>query len=100
MAWTLQEQAQYTRDSVYKDRVYFGFLKTANDVVNEASNTANHENRLTLAQQVINGSGPPVRATMLLHILNPALQVEGGEPTDNDILFTIAQQWDYFSAAP
>lgn len=97
MSWTLQQQFEYTSATSYQHRIYFAFLKTANDIRNEASNTTNHVARLALAEKVINGDGPPKRAVMLLHVLNPALQVDGGEPTDNDLLFTISQQWDFFT---
>lgn len=97
MPWSLQQQSDYTSASGYQKRIQFAFLKTAQDVVSEDTETANHAERLTFANQVISGSGMPPRATSILHILNPALQVDGGDPTDNDILFTVSQQWNYFA---
>jgi hypothetical protein len=94
--WTLQEQHDITSSAAWQQRVEMAFLKTAFDVTNENSGTANHPARLTLAQKVISGSGVPPRASKLLHILNPALQ-GSQNPTDNDILFTVSQQWDYFA---
>lgn len=99
MSWTLRQQFDYTAAADYRNRIGQAFLKLANDVTNESANTANHMARLTLADQVISGSGVPPRCYALLPILNPALQVDGGVPTDNDILFTVSQQWDYFSNA-
>lgn len=97
MAWTLLQQFTFSNAPDYKNRVGQAFLKLANDVVNEDESTGNHENRIALANQVISGTGVPPRAFALLPVLNPALQVDGGEPTDNDLLFSIAQQWDYFA---
>lgn len=94
MPWTLAEQHVRSSAAEYANRLSFAFLKTAFDIINEDPQTANHETRLRLANQVVNGSLPP-RAVQILHILNPALQVE--EPTDNDILFTVSQQWDFFA---
>lgn len=97
MAWDLLQQSQYTSASDYQKRVQFAFLETAQDVYTEDPETPNHAERLALANQVISGSGLPPRAFSILHILNPGLQVEGGSPTDNDLLFTVSQQWNYFS---
>lgn len=97
MAWTLLEQAVFSSAQDYSRRVQMAFLKTAQDVVSEDPQTADHAKRLILANQVISGSGVPIRAVATLHILNPALQVVGGEPTDNDLLFTVSQQWNYFA---
>lgn len=97
MSWSLSQQFTYTSDSDYRNRIGLAFLKLANDVTNEDPGTANHVKRLALATQVINGSGVPPRCYQLLPTLNPALQVDGGVPTDNDILFTVSQQWDYFA---
>lgn len=97
MAWTLLEKATFTAATDYRARIGQAFLKLANDVVNESGSTTNHANRLTLAEQVISGSGVPSRCYELLPVLNPALQVDGGEPTDNDIIFTVSQQWDFFA---
>lgn len=97
MPWNLAEQFDKTASTDYQKRVAQAFLKCAFDVTNEDAGTANHANRLKLAEQVISGSGVPPRAFQLLPILNPALQVESGDPTDNDLLFTVAGQWDRFS---
>lgn len=101
MSWTLNQQFTFTSDPVYKNRIGIAFLKLANDVINEDVETNNHANRVELANQVINGSGVPPRCYQLLPILNPALQVPvndpTADPTDNDLLFTVAQQWDYFA---
>lgn len=97
--WTLLEQHTITSSASYQQRVEMAFLKTAFDVTNEDSGTANHAERLALAEQVISGSGVPPRAFKLLHILNPALQGTQ-DPTDSDILFTVAQQWNYFANQP
>lgn len=97
MSWTLSQQFTFTADADYRNRIGLAFLKLANDVTNEDPTTANHVKRLTLANQVISGSGVPPRCYALLPILNPALQVDGGVPTDNDILFTVSQQWDHFA---
>lgn len=94
MAWTLEEQSVRTSTSPFPQRVFFAFLKTGFDVINEDPGTASHAERLVLANQVINGSLPP-RAVQLLPILNPALQVDN--PSDNDILFTVSQQWNFFA---
>lgn len=101
MSWTLNQQFTFTSDPAYRNRIGLAFLKLANDVTNEDPTTANHVKRLALANQVISGSGVPPRCYQLLPILNPALQVPvndpTADPTDNDILFTVSQQWDYFS---
>lgn len=75
------------------------FLKTALDVINEDPITASHAERLILALEVFKGTGVPPRAAKVLHLLNPALQGTL-EPTDGDILFTVAQQWNYFAGVP
>lgn len=101
MPWTLNQQFTFTSDPAYRNRIGLAFLKLANDVTNEDPGTANHVKRLALATQVISGSGVPPRCYQLLPILNPALQVNvsdpTADPTDNDILFTVSQQWDYFA---
>lgn len=94
MAWNLQEQHERVNTSPYPQRLSMAFLKTAFDVVNEDPGTTNHTQRLVLANQVVNGVLPS-RAVQILHILNPALQVDN--PSDNDILFTVSQQWDFFA---
>lgn len=98
MAWTLEQASTYTKVQAYRDRIGQAFLKIAQDVVTEDPGTANHAQRLVLANQVIKGSGIPSRAYEMLPRMNPALQVDGGVPTDNDILFTVSQQWDAFAA--
>lgn len=95
--WTLLEQHTITSSSEYQQRVEMAFLKVAFDVTNEDSGTANHAARLELANEVISGAGVPPRAFKMLHILNPALQ-GSPNPSDSDLLFTVAQQWNYFSA--
>lgn len=95
--WTLLEQDTITSSAAYQKRVEMAFLKTALDVVNEDPQTASHAERLALANQVLWGSGVPTRAFKLLHILNPALQATP-DPSDSDILFTVAQQWNTFAA--
>lgn len=101
MSWTLSQQFTNTSDPDYRNRMGLAFLKIANDITNEDPGTANHVKRLALANQVISGSGVPPRCYALLPILNPALQVTvndpKADPTDNDILFTVSQQWDYFA---
>jgi hypothetical protein len=94
MAWTLEQQHQRTSASPYPQRISTGFLKTAFDVINEDPGTVNHAQRMVFANNVVNGVLPP-RAVQILHVLNPALQVD--DPSDNDILFTISQQWDFFA---
>lgn len=94
--WTLLQQNTITTSAEYQQRVEMAFLKVALDVINEAPETANHAERVTLANAVFKGSGVPPRAAKVLHLLNPALQGTL-EPTDNDILFTVSQQWNYFA---
>lgn len=98
MSWTLDQQTNYSNDSQYRNRIQMAFFSVANDVENESSSATNHIARKALADRVLYGAGVPPRAASILHILNPALQVDGGVPTDNDILFTVSQQWDYFAA--
>lgn len=101
MSWTLSQQFTYTSDADYRNRIGLAFLKLANDVTNEGSGVANHVKRLALANQVISGSGVPPRCYQLLPILNPALQVSVSDPTtdptDNDILFTVSEFWEFFA---
>ncbi len=99
MSWSLLQSFQYTSAADYRNRVIHAFLKTADQVVNESPSESNHAARLALANQVISGTGLPPRAFEMLPVLNPGLQVDGGDPTDNDILFTVSQQWDYFANA-
>lgn len=96
MAWTLLEQHQQISSADYRARIQMAFLNTAQNVMAESDQTANHAERIALAERVINGDGMPRRAVEMLHILNPGLQV--ADPTDSDILFTVAQQWEYFAA--
>lgn len=101
MSWTLNQQFTYTSDAAYKNRMGLAFLKIANDITNEDPTTPDHVKRLALADQVISGSGVPPRCYQLLPILNPALQVTvndpTADPTDNDILFSISEFWNYFA---
>lgn len=101
MSWTLNQQFTYTSDPNYKNRIGLAFLKLANDITNEDPTTPDHVKRLALADQVISGSGVPPRCYQLLPILNPALQVTvndpTADPTDNDIIFTVSEFWNYFA---
>jgi len=95
MAWSLTELYEKSSSTDFNNRVQMAFLKTAVDVQNESEQVENHEDRLALASQVINGTGLPTRTVAMLALRNPALQVES--PTDSDILFTVSQQWNYFA---
>jgi hypothetical protein len=96
--WTFLEQHTISTSSEYQQRVEMCFMNVAFDVLNEPGNTANHANRVALANRVLWGEGVPPRAFKLLHILNAALQ---GSPTpsDGDLEFTVAGQWDTFANA-
>jgi hypothetical protein len=94
MAWSLEEQYTRASNAVWSNKLRMAFLKTAFDVTNESDQTPDHTQRLALANQVIDGDMPN-QAVFLLPILNPALQVDN--PTDNDILFTVSQQWNFFA---
>lgn len=94
MAWSLEELSVKTSAAPYPQRVQFAFLKTAIDVINEDPGIPEHAVRVILANQVVEGNLPS-RAAQLLPTLNPALQVDS--PTDNDLLFTVSQQWNFFA---
>lgn len=95
MSLTLIQQFNLFDSADFQRRLLMCLLKCANNIVNEDPETANHANRKLLAEKVIRETVIPFRMNLLLPVLNPALQVES--PTDSDIEFTVAQQWNYFA---
>lgn len=95
MAQTFLQQFALFDSAEFQQRLLMCLLKVAQNIVNEAPETANHAARLLLAEKIIRETVIPFRMNLLLPVLNPALDIAA--PADGDIEFTVAQQWDYFA---
>lgn len=77
-------------------------LKAAYDILNEDAGTANHANRLTWANAVLNGTVAEVEAKAMQHLRyaiasNATLQSAGDAATDNDVQFIVNSQLNTFA---
>lgn len=91
-------------DPVFYTRVAFIALKAAQNVANEATNTANHANRINYAGRVLTGQDKAL--LIALHIaasngtIASTLESSGGDAVpDGDLEYAMGQIWDSRSNA-
>lgn len=95
------------RDDVFAARVAMILMATANNVANEDPGTANHANRLALAQKVVRGEINNKAVAALVVASNATIQGAidanpaglGADVPDNDLEFQMATIYDNLANA-
>lgn len=77
-------------------------LKAAYDIHNEDPGTANHANRVTWANVILNGTTAQVEAAAMQHLRyavasNATIQAAGDASTDNDVQYVVNSQINTFA---
>lgn len=86
-------------DPVFYTRVAFIALKAAQNVANEASNTANHANRVKYAGRVFSGQDSALALTLHIAASNATIAATlasgGGDAVpDGDIEYAMGEIWN------
>jgi hypothetical protein len=97
---TRAQQTQLIRDSGFLDQLAGSLLYTANQVVNEASTTANHINRIAYANSIF--LSPQSAASFMAPgiLTNATISAEAGTPSsisDSDMDYVVASLFDKYA---
>jgi hypothetical protein len=94
-----QKCSDYATGSEFQSRVRYLLLKASVAVMSEAPDTTNHTERLSFARRVLAGSASYVNVAIAV-ATNPTVAetiINNGEPTDNDLEFTVNSMFNAFS---
>ena len=86
-------------DSEMRNRVQSAIGKAAQDILNEDVATANHAERLKFALEALTSSRNYIEMFMRFVSLNPTVQTNGGEATDNDLQYIVNSSIDKIALA-
>lgn len=98
MALSLQQGVALVGDTTFQNRVAMAFYFVANEVIEEVTTVAGHENRERFARSII---GQPVSAFLpyaALVVIDPVIRggsaTPASPPTDAQILDAVRGKWN------
>jgi len=93
-------QAKLLSDQALQSRTTVAILHIATDVMNEATDTPNHDHRVTLANAAMKDPFTYMRAMYNYLIVQPLIVDNGADSSqipDPDIINTVSAMWDTFA---
>ena len=100
MASLRAAQAQLLRNSSFLDQIAGALLFAASQVVNEASATPNHTNRVALANAILGNPAGPAGTFAPGLLTNATIAAAAATPdaiTDGDVDFVVAGLFDVYA---